>query len=74
MASMYSAKLSQFQGSTAARDFTGRSSTQQKVASIASRCSGFNGARVSPQLPVRTVVTPCHTEDVHSLSQNGCAS
>ncbi len=74
MASMYSPKVSQVQGSTAARAFTGRSSTQQKVASIASRCSGLSGASVSPQLPVRTVVTPCQMEEVQSLSQKGCAS
>ena len=71
---MYSPKVSQLQRSTAARDFTGKSSTQQKVASIASRCSGRRGASVSPQLPVRTVVTPCQTEDVHNLSQKGWAS
>ena len=64
-------KLSHVQGSTALSDRTGKSSTQQNVASIASRCSGRSGASVRPQLPVRTVVTPCQTEDVQSRSQNG---
>ena len=74
IASRYSSKVSQLQRSTAARDFTGKSSTQQKVASIGSRCSGRSGASVSPQLPVRTVVTPCQTDEVQSLSQKGWAS
>ena len=70
----YSSKFSQVHGTTDARERTGMSSTQQNVASIASRCSGRSGARVSPQLPMRTVVTPCQIEEVQSLSQKGCAS
>ena len=34
----------------------------------------IRGARVRPQLPMRTVVTPCQIDEVQSLSQNGCAS
>ena len=74
MAFRNSSKLCHVQGSTALSERTGRSSTQQKVASIASRCSGRSGASVSPQLPVRTVVTPCQMEDVQSRSQKGWTS
>jgi len=70
----YSSKFSQLHGTTAASERTGMSSTQQNVASIASRCSGRRGAKVSPQLPMRTVVTPCQIEEVQSLSQKGWAS
>ena len=34
----------------------------------------IHGARVSPQLPVSTVVTPCQMDDVQRRSQNGWAS
>ena len=74
MAFRNSSKLCHVQGSTAASELTGRSSTQQKVASIVSRCSGRSGASVSPQLPVSTVVTPCQMEDVQSRSQKGWTS
>ena len=70
----YSSKVCHVHGSTALSDLTGRSSTQQNVASIGSRCSGRNGASVSPQLPMSAVVTPCQTEDVQSRSQKGWAS
>jgi len=70
----YSSKVCHVHGSTALSERTGRSSTQQNVASMASRCSGRSGASVRPQLPISAVVTPCQTEDVQSRSQNGCAS
>ena len=68
MASMKSPNVSQFQGMTSER-CSGKSSTQQKVASIASRCSGRRGASVSPQFPASTVVTPCQMDGVQSLSR-----
>ena len=74
MALRYSSKFSHVHGNTPASERNGRSSTQQKVASIDSRCSGRRGASVRPQLPVSTVVTPCQMEDVQSRSQNGWAS
>ena len=74
MASRYSPKVSHVHGSTEASERNGRSSTQQKVASIGSRCSGRSGASVRPQLPVSTVVTPCQMDEVQSRSQNGWAS
>jgi hypothetical protein len=74
MASRNWPKLCHVHGRTALSECTGRSSTQQNVASIVSRCSGRSGASVRPQLPMRTDVTPCQMEDVHRRSQNGCAS
>jgi len=74
MASRNWPKLSHVHGSTALSERTGRSSTQQNVASMVSRCSGRSGASVRPQLPISTEVTPCQIEDVQSRSQNGWAS
>ena len=74
IASRNSPKDCHVHGSTALSDRTGRSSTQQNVASIVSRCSGRSGASVRPQLPISTEVTPCQIEEVQSRSQNGCAS
>ena len=74
MASRNSPNVCHVHGSTLLSERNGRSSTQQNVASIGSRCSGRSGASVRPQLPVSTVVTPCQTEEVHSRSQKGWAS
>jgi hypothetical protein len=39
-----------------------------------SRCSAEPGASVNPQLPMTTVVTPCHEEQLPIGSQNTWAS
>src|SRR4026208_1649271 len=39
-----------------------------------SRVSGLTGATPTPQLPMMTVVTPCHGEHVTSGSQGICAA
>ncbi len=39
-----------------------------------SRASGRQGATPTPQLPMTTVVTPCHDDGVTSGSQATCAS
>jgi len=38
------------------------------------RSAGFEGAKVNPQLPVKTVVTPCHDDGDAVGSKNNCAS
>src|SRR5262249_4726287 len=39
-----------------------------------SRCSGLQGAKPTPQLPITTVVTPCQDEGMSRLSHTACAS
>jgi len=39
-----------------------------------SRVSGLHGAMPTPQLPITTLVTPCHDEGVTAPSQQICAS
>ena len=39
-----------------------------------SRVSGLQGAMPTPQLPITTLVTPCHDEGVTAPSQQICAS
>ena len=41
---------------------------------VISRLSGLQGATPTPQLPITTLVTPCHEEQVTSGSQQICAS
>ena len=44
----------------AARASADMPSTRLSINRSHSRSSGFEGASVNPQLPVRSVVTPCH--------------
>ena len=39
-----------------------------------SRCSGRHGATVKPQLPMTTVVTPCHGDGLADGSQKSWQS
>ena len=41
---------------------------------LAAVCEGRVGAMPKPQLPITTLVTPCHGEQVSMRSQNTCAS
>ena len=52
----------------------GMASTLTRSCIRISRVSGFTGATPTPQLPMMTVVTPCHGEQVTSGSQASCAS
>ena len=49
-------------------------STFSSVRRMSSRCCGRVGATPKPQLPITTVVTPCHGEIVSMRSQKICAS
>ena len=55
-------------------DFAGMSSTDSIRRARNSRSSGLQGAKVTPQLPITTEVTPCQHGDVASGSQEICAS
>ena len=68
-ASRYSGKLSQSQDIPSASAVPGISSTPS-IRPISHWClSGFAGAKPTPQLPITTVVTPCHEEGAISASQ-----
>ena len=49
-------------------------STFSSVRRMRSRCAGRVGAMPKPQLPITTVVTPCHGEMLSMRSQNTCTS
>jgi hypothetical protein len=49
-------------------------STFSSVRRMSSRCAGRVGATAKPQLPITTVVTPCHGDTVSMRSQNSCTS
>ena len=52
----------------------GMSSTDSISLARNSRSSGLQGAKVTPQLPITTEVTPCQHGEVASGSQQICAS
>ena len=73
--SRYSSKCSHPQWEMpSARDTAGMSSARSRLRRTSSDRPGRVGARVNPQLPVTTVVTPCQHDDVPSGSQNIWAS
>ncbi len=49
-------------------------STWVRFLTMRSRCAGWQGAIVKPQLPITTVVTPRAVEGVAYGSQVSCAS
>ena len=49
-------------------------STFSSVRRMSSRWDGRVGAMAKPQLPITTVVTPCHGEMLSMRSQNTCTS
>jgi len=55
-------------------DAIGIASTRVNDSIMRSRMSGRTGAKPPPQLPITTVVTPCHPEMVQYGSQKICAS
>ena len=73
-ASRYCGNVSKVHGSPASRASSGMPSTFSSVRMMVARCSGLVGAIPKPQLPVTTVVTPCHDEGVRSRSHRTCAS
>ncbi len=73
-ASRYSGKVSKVQGMPANSASTDMPSTFSSVRAIVSRPACRVGAMPNPQLPITTVVTPCHDEGVRSGSHSTCAS
>ena len=53
---------------------SGMPSTNCSSRMSVSRCSGRQGATVKPQLPMTTVVTPCHGDGLADGSQNSWQS
>ena len=49
-------------------------STRLNICDSHGRSSGLDGASVNPQLPMSTVVTPCHDDGDAVGSQCSCAS
>ena len=49
-------------------------STRESIWRSQGTSSGFDGANVKPQLPVMSVVTPCHDAGEAVGSQCSCAS
>ena len=49
-------------------------STRLSICDSHGRSLGFDGASVNPQLPMSTVVTPCHDDGDAVGSQCSCAS
>ena len=74
MASRYSAKLSHSQVMPSAIAEPGMSSTPSMSSMSQSWRSGAAGANPTPQLPMTTVVTPCHDDGVRYGSQLAWAS
>ena len=72
--SRYSGKLSNSQRTPASRASSGMPSTFSSTRRIVERCSGRAGASPKPQLPITTVVTPCHVDGVRSGSHRTWAS
>ncbi len=70
----YSPYVSQSQRMPVMIDLAGMSSTDSIRRARNSRSSGLQGAKVTPQLPITTEVTPCQHGDVASGSQEICAS
>jgi hypothetical protein len=73
-ASRYSGKVSNVQGMPANSASTDMPSTFSSVLAIVSRPTGRVGAIPNPQLPITTVVTPCHEEGVRLGSHSTWAS
>ena len=69
MASRYSPKISQPHGMPSCRAVPGMSSTASISATSSASVPGRTGAKPTPQLPITTVVTPCHDDGVTCLSQ-----
>jgi hypothetical protein len=61
-ASRYSGKDSQLNGTPSASAVPGMSSTPSITLMRNSWRSGRTGAKPTPQLPMTTVVTPCHDD------------
>ena len=70
-ASRYSGNVSKGQSAPrpARSAVTDMPSTFSSVRMMRSRCVGRVGATEKPQLPITTVVTPCHGEQLTSWSQ-----
>ena len=62
-------KVSQSQGMPACIVFSGTASFRETASIARSRSSGRHGAKPKPQLPMTTLVTPCHPDIVHHGSQ-----
>ena len=73
-ASRYSGNVSKHQSMPSSRASIDMPSTFSNVRTIVSRCSGWVGATVKPQLPITTLVTPCQLDGVRSPSQRIWAS
>ena len=71
---MKSGKVSQFHGSPAVSTTSGMSSTPSISSTSIFRCSGRQGAKPTPQLPISAVVTPFHDVGVMWFPQVTCAS
>src|SRR5262249_37781032 len=73
-ASRYSANVDQFHSIPASSTEAGMSSARSRLPST-SLCSPYrDGARLNPQFPITTVVTPCQAEGDPWGSQKTCAS
>ena len=73
-ASRYWGKVSQFQGRPSVITTSGTSSTPSMTLTRMSRCSGLQGAKPTPQLPMTTEVTPCPDDGASRFSQVACPS
>ena len=73
-ASRYSGKLVHSQVMPSVMAEPGMSSTPSMRSMSQSCRSGLAGANPTPQLPMTTVVTPCHELGVTTGSQVTCAS
>ena len=71
---MKSGKVSQFQGRPSVSTTSGMSSTPSINFTSMSRCSGRQGAKPTPQLPMSKVVTPFQEDGVRRLPQVTWAS
>ena len=71
---MYSGKVSQSQVMPFDSTSKGMASTLTRSRIAISRVSGRQGAMPTPQLPITTLVTPCHDDGVTAPSQQICAS
>ena len=73
-AARYSGNVSKHQSIPSSSDSIDMPSTFSNVRTTVSRCSGWVGAMLKPQLPITTLVIPCQLDGVRSPSQRICAS
>ena len=74
IASRYSPNVSHPHWTPSCSAVPGMSSTDSIRATSSSSVPGRTGAKPTPQLPITTVVTPCHDDGVTCLSQHTCPS